>query len=114
MTAINLYFDSAVAGATTDTQLSAIVPTGQVVFLKSFGGSDVKNAGNDPDSIIAIQWGSGVSWTTIRAGSGQFFETTVGAEFVGDGVKRFRLVRQNRASAAHPIGAWVTAVVRSK
>lgn len=108
-TEINLFFDDNIAASSTDTKLSAIIPTGRKVTLKRFGGCDVA-IGDGLDSIIAIQWGSSGSWQTIR-GCSKSFEFEMQRDFEGDGSSRFRLVRINKSSSAKPILAWVDGII---
>lgn len=106
-TRISLFFDTNVNANSTDLQLGAVVPNGRSVSIKRFGGSV-------PDGIngaVALQWGSGGSFTTIRAIQREMEFKELG-EFVGDGVKRFRLARINRQTlGAQAIVAWLEAVV---
>lgn len=94
--------DSAVAASTIDVDQLPIIPNGISVNLMTFGGTVPKP---DAGSYVAIQWGSGAAWETIRAISGTF-EFTIEKEFVGNGVKRFRVVRENKEVSAHRMFAW--------
>jgi len=104
------YFDSSVAAGATDLQLSPIIPLNKTVRVTSFGGFD-PNIGDNKDGIIALQWGSGANWKTLRAGGGGTFEFTMNKDFVGDGASRFRLARQNKSASAKPLVVWLYALV---
>lgn len=91
-------------------QLMTPVPNGKTARLTSFGGYDpADNSG----SIIALQWGSADTWITIRAGGSGFFDCLFGAgkDFIGDGAKCFRIVRQNKSSNDKPMIAWMGALI---
>jgi hypothetical protein len=99
--------DNSVAGTTTLTEVLPIIQLGKVARLINFGGYDP--VGSDGiGGIISLQWGSGTTWQTIRAGGyGSFdFNWEKGIDFTGDGTKRFRIVRQNRSSTAKVMLAW--------
>jgi hypothetical protein len=104
------YFDSSVAAGATDLQLSPVIAVGKTVKIINFGGFD-PNIGDSKDGIIALQWGSGTTWKTIRAGGGATFDFKMDKDFVGDGVSRFRLARQNKSASAKPLIVWLYAVV---
>lgn len=105
----SLMYDSSIAAGVTDVQTTPSIPVGKKVRLQSFGGFD-PSIGDGIDSMIAIQWGAGTTWQTIRAG-GKVFEFQIGRDFLGDGAKRFRLVRQNKSASAKIIVAWLEALV---
>lgn len=109
-TTYEIYHDSSVASGATDLQLSPIIPIEKTVRILSFGGFD-PNIGDNKSSIIALQWGSGPDWKTIRAGGDGTFEFVLNKDFVGDGTKRFRLARQNKSASAKPLIVWLYAVV---
>lgn len=109
LTKYGIILDNSVGSTTTVTDLGPIIPNGKTVRLTSFGGYDP--VGSDGiGGIISLQWGSATNWLTIRAGGfGTFdFEWEKGIEFIGDGAKRFRIVRQNRSSVAKVMVAWLT------
>lgn len=105
-TSIEIALDNSVAANTTDIQTSGIIANGREVILKEFSGSAL---GND---YCVVQWGSGAAWTTIRASYGTFrFPLT--ASFVGDGAKRFRVLRINSdLSTSRRIFIHISALVR--
>jgi hypothetical protein len=109
---IDLIFDDSIGATTTDIKTGAIVASGKTVRLFNFGGYDPR-IGDGIDSLIVLQWGSGTSWQTVRAGGGGTFEHSwkSGQDFNGDGVKRFRLIRQNKSTSAKPIVAWMMALI---
>lgn len=103
-----LMYDNEVPVGTT-VDMTPVIPSGKVVTIKKFGGFDPA-VGDNKDSIIALQWGSGTTWTTIKAG-GKCFEFDMQRDFIGDGSKRFRLVRVNRSAQIKIIVAWLEALV---
>lgn len=113
-TSVNLIIENTVAQGATATDNSAIVPAGKTVRLVRFGGYERSISANTT-GIIALQWGQGAAWETIRVGGGPTpFDFILNRTFIGDGAKRFRIVRQNRdpaLSAAKEMVAWVEAVV---
>ena len=101
--------DSSIGASASLAELGEIIPTGKIARLSNFGGYDP--IGSDGvGAIISLQWGSGNSWLTIRVGGfGSFdFNWEKGVDFIGDGTKRFRIVRQNRSSVAKVISVWMT------
>jgi hypothetical protein len=110
---INLIVESAVAQGATDISLGTVIPNGETVRLLKFGGYERLLSSNT--GIIALQIGSGGTWQTIRAGGGGTpFEFELNKNYVGDGVKRFRLVLQNKDPAGGPakeMVAWIEAIV---
>ena len=102
----NIMKDGIVNAAITQTDLTPIIPIGKKVLLKRFGGCAGENAG-----FCAIQFGDNAGgWITIRALTGTY-EFLVGTEFIGDGVKRFRIIRQNDSTAAKYMSAYLEALV---
>ena len=85
-----------IAGATTDQQLSAIVPTGEkwhisrVVFAHAVDNRNFSGG-------FQLEWGSGASFVFITGAylTGATFNDKIDQTFTGDGTKRFRLTRQN-------------------
>ncbi len=109
-TKFDIYLDASVASGATDLQTSAIVPTGKIVRILNFGGFDPLTT-DLVHSAIAIQWGSGTTWKTLRSGGGGTFDFDLKKDIVGDGTKRLRLVRKNNSSAAKNLAAWLYAVI---
>lgn len=111
-TKYDLCFDSSIAAGATDIQSSAILPTGKTARLVCFGGYDPLIA-DKLSGFIALQWGSTGSWSTVRAGGDGFFnlEWPKGKDFIGDGSKRFRLVRQNKSSSDKIMVAWMYVLI---
>lgn len=107
-TKINIMLDTLVnAGATDVTEYTAIVD-GKRVSIKHLGFSVPRPTA---DTYAALQWGDASGgWTTIRAGVGNLqFESD--HEFVGNGVKKFRVVRKNGDAAQQRIFVWADAVI---
>ena len=111
-TKYDLVYDDSIAASSTDIRTSPIVPDGRVVRVLNFGGYDPRS-GDGISSFITLQFGSGSDWQTIRAGGDGFFDIKweKGKDFTGDGIKRFRLIRQNKSTSAKIIVAWFIALI---
>lgn len=96
--------ESNVSASSLDIDLSAIIPNGQTVTLKVFGGAIPFQVSG---SYIAIQWGDNSGgWNTIRAITREA-EYLINREFIGNGVRRFRIVRNNTDIQARAMVAWI-------
>lgn len=104
---VERFLDSSVAANTTDTQNTQAVPSGRSLRLKKFGGCIPYTLDG---SFIALQWGSGSTWETIRCLCGSI-EYVIDREFIGDGTKMFRVVRKNNGATAKNMAAWMDALV---
>lgn len=96
-TRVQIKFDTTVAAGVTDTQLSAIVPSGEVWNLQRiiFAHAD---SGNNISGGFQVDWGdAGGGWEFLYGAylTGSTYEIIVGRDFVGDGTKRLRCIRQN-------------------
>jgi hypothetical protein len=101
---IDICLDSAVDASKTAETLSAAIPNGKKVTVSEFGGSCL---GND---YIMLQWGSAGAFTTIRSSYGNF-KFSWKKSFVGDGQKRFRILRVNTdTESARRIFAYLSAI----
>jgi hypothetical protein len=109
-TTFDIYVDSNVAANAIEMMQSDVIPQNKTVRLSCFGGFDPA-IGDGKASVIAIQWGFGTNWKTLRAGGGGPFEYNVNIEVVGDGNKRFRLVRKNNSGTAKTLICWLFAVI---
>lgn len=89
----------------TAVDSSPVIPSGTTIRISKFG------AGASASALVALQWGSGSTWETIRAYglNGQSFGEAIDREFVGDGAKRLRVLRQNIWTGAAPVFVWVEA-----
>lgn len=107
-TKIDLVFDdSIVPGLPGDIKQSPVIPNGKIVRVLNMGWSCPLDS-----SIAAIQFGSGGSWNTFRGGYGNLdIKFTKGVDFVGDGVKRFRLIRINAGTGNQVLVVWFGAVI---
>jgi hypothetical protein len=99
------YEDSIVTANGVEIWASPEIPTGQTWHLIRFGGAAIDSA------LIALQIRTGTNpdtWQTLRAvmprGQGEF---TVNRQYVGDGVAKFRIVRQEKSGNAQAIVAWI-------
>lgn len=110
---INIIVESTVNQGATSITEGAIVPLNKKVRVLKFGGYERLLSSNT--GIIALQWGTAATWETIRVlGGGTPVELILNLEFIGDGAKRFRIVRQNRdpaLSAAKEMVAWAEVFV---
>jgi len=104
-----VFEDSSVGPLGTEIRTDPIVPNGKVILLRKIGGCD-PGIGDNIDSLWIVQWGSGGSWESVRVGSG-CTEFQIETTFVGDGVKRFRFVRQNKSLVAKSIVLWAEALL---
>jgi hypothetical protein len=109
---IDFIVENTVAQGATVTDMTSIIPNGKTVKINKFGGYERLLSLNT--GIIALQFGSGAAWTTLRAGGGGTFEFPIDRTFDGDGAKRFRVVRINKdpvGSVAKEMVAWIEAVI---
>lgn len=107
---IDVLIDSSVGASSTDVYESPIIPSGKTVRILSFGGMDPL-VGDGIGSIIALQWGKNGAWKSIRAISGCTIEFDLKKDFIGDGEKKFRLIRMNKSNSSKVIGAWIDGVI---
>ena len=109
MAIVDDFIDDIVNAGQTNLRLSPIIANGVKIKIKKFGCFVRSKPEN---GIVALQWGSGSSFDTIRAISG-IFELEINKIFVGDGVKRFRLVRINKSILDNfEIATWYEAYTR--
>ncbi len=110
-TLIDLSADDTVSANTTDTLDGPVLASGDTARILRFGGAVAKNDA-DNDNIFAVQWGdTGGGFKTIRAFP-NFFDFELFKEFDGDGVKHFRLIRQNNNTGpAKQMVAWLEGVI---
>jgi hypothetical protein len=93
-------------GSTVVTE-SQVPPGGLKIQLKVFGGYDPLT--DAMSSIIGLQWGQGASWESLAVGGNGYFEKAfIDRILIGDGTKRFRLIRINKSSTAKNLYAWAT------
>ena len=105
-TRFTLFFDSVIAADSSDAQLTPVVPNGKKVRLLEIGWS----ASILDDSMVAVQWGNAGNWTTIRSGYGTIC-LHLNKDFIGNGTKRFRIIRQNKhATEEKIVMAWLEAI----
>jgi hypothetical protein len=106
-----LNVDDSVLGNSSETDETAVIPTGEVWDLEVFGGSEV-GAGDNVASQILLQEWDGVSWTTIRllGLASVAYELDLKRSYVGDGVKKLRLRRVNKTASAKRIAAYIEGI----
>lgn len=98
--------DGSVLSLSNTVKTSAIVTNGKRMLLQKFGGCSGLTAG-----FCGVQWGDAAGgWVMIRALSGTY-EFIVNQEFIGNGVKRFRIIRQNDSTATKYMAAWAEALL---
>lgn len=102
---LDKYEDGTVSAGGTEVWTGPVIPTGERWHLAKFGGAAVDSA------LIALQerisTGPDV-WRTLRAvmprGQGEF---NVNRDYIGDGVARLRVVRQEKSGTAQAIVFWL-------
>ena len=109
-TEIHLVKDDSVNASSTHITESPVVPNGKIVKLKKLGCIDPA-IGDGLDSIIVLQWGTGGSWTTIRACS-RNSEFIINRDFIGDGINKFRVLRMNESITPKVIVFWLEALIK--
>lgn len=102
--------DQVTAGATEVNAHPSAVPNGKIARIGKFGASAPRDS-DGIEGLIALQWGSGGSWSTVRAICSSFAEINVDREFIGDGVKTFRFIRINRAAVDKEMVAWIEGLI---
>ena len=87
--------------------IGPIIPIGKVVRILKFGGSDGEESGSP--SYVYLQWGSAGAFKNVRVFPLRASSHTevVMRDFVGDGVKRLRIVRENTSGVSRAIFAWI-------
>ena len=101
--------DDAKLAPGTDVTQSPIIPNGKTVRLREFGGC-APMIGDGKDGFIGLQWGSGGTWDSLAVGCHEF-QRKLNSDFVGDGSKRFRIVRINESASNRYIVAWLDAIL---
>lgn len=106
---VSILLEDAIAGGAFSIHTEPIVPSGVKVTVLNFGAS-VSPLLDRPQ--IALQWGSsGSGWTTIRA-LASTWDFQLNQTFVGDGNKRFRVVRRHEDTVTNQIIAvWANGVL---
>jgi len=84
---------------------SDVIPTGKTFRLKVFGCYDPP-VGDGTGSIVHLEYGEGATWETIRVIGYGTHNHEVNQEYVGDGVKKFRITRTNNSSKDKIIYTW--------
>jgi hypothetical protein len=97
-----------VTGLTPVNTDSAPIPAGKRIRVLKVGGSD-QNLGGNQSSLFVFQWGTVGAFQEIAvfALSGAAVEFETKEEFVGDGVKFFRLTRVSGIATAKRIMIWM-------
>lgn len=108
-TKFHYIFDDEVTAGGTAVETFPIIPSGIMLTLKMFGGADLA-IGDGIDSWAALQWGSGATWETVRVGT-KMWNLHMKHDFLGDGTKRFRLVRKNESTTDKKIVVWIESLL---
>jgi hypothetical protein len=105
-------FSSVAAGA-TDVFDTNPVPVGKKFLLKTICVSDA-NIGDHKSTRYEVMFGVPGSFTDIITCfiTGNVFVFDVNEEFIGDGVKFFRITRQNNSASAKRCPICIKAFVR--
>jgi hypothetical protein len=105
-----------ISATTQDITLLDVVPAGVIMKLKVFGcaiPTQQRPGGGSPfeTSDTKLEWGSGSTFQLIRVclENNQF---TINRDFVGDGVKRLRVVRDNKSPTVKNMTYWVEALIK--
>lgn len=107
-------FDSSVAGLTNAVDESPVFPVGQKWQIKRVIFAD-PGIGDNISAGFQLQWGSpGSGYEFINGAylTGDTREIVINRIFVGDGDKRFRVVRQNNSAAAKKVTTFIEAIRR--
>lgn len=87
-----------VAGGLLDSFETEVVPNGQKWQLSSLVFSD-QGIGDGKSGGFTLEWGTTGSWDFVEGGylTGTTWRQEMNRVFIGDGVKRFRIRRQNNS-----------------
>jgi len=110
---VDLLFDGNVTAGASEISIigNGPIPNGETWRIVKFGGSEV-GSGDGVASVIAIQEDNGSGWKTIR-GFGivsNCSEIEIGRDFIGNGTRKIRIIRQNKSGASKQIIAWIMGV----
>ena len=104
--------DNVAASSTAIDELGTPIPDGETWRVLEFGGSEM-GAGDNVASSIALQVADdGTTWKTVR-GFGVVSaccHNAIDRDFVGDGTRKLRVIRQNNTASAKKIVAWIIGV----
>ena len=103
--------DNVTAGAPSITD-SIVIPAGVVVTMKKFGCADPPTSGGI-GNIIKLRWGSVAGgFETILPCTLIYEFKDINRDVMGDGVKHFRISRENKGAGPKTIFVWFNALVR--
>jgi hypothetical protein len=93
---VSLRYDADVSAGAADIQTTSIIPNGETWTVERF----ICAHGNDGTNIsggFQVDWGSAGSWETLGLSyiTGDTKVMPIYRDFTGDGVKKFRFIRQN-------------------
>lgn len=93
---------------TVEEDLTDPITSGKRAIIKYFGAA-IPGTG-----VVDLYFGDGSSWDLVRSVAGGTYEfKDINEDFVGDGVKRFKVIR-TRQGAGGPLAikAWFKAIER--
>jgi len=96
-----LRYDSSVPPTTIGIDLTPILPIGETWQVVRFIFADPNN-GDNISAGFQVDYGSGGTWEFVNGGylSGNTSEIILNKTFTGDGIKRFRAIRNNLSASA--------------
>jgi len=95
-TKVELSTDLIISAGATEVWESAVIPSGKTFLMQELFASSIEG------DYVVLQWGSSGSWETVTGFYG-IATRQIKKEFVGDGVKKFRVVRVNSGGSARRI-----------
>lgn len=92
------YRDEVAPGNKID--LTGVIPAGEV-WQVSYALFSDKNIGDNISGGFSFEWGAGGGWEIIHIGflTGNIHRLDINRSFTGDGLSRFRTIRQNNSAS---------------
>jgi len=111
----SIFLTSEVNANSTDTETSPKIQNGKTWVVEKVGFTEPILDIYGYSSEFALQWGSSGNWDDIRiaAIAGNTIEMTINESFIGDGTKRFRMIRKNNSDLDKRLGLWIIAYEKS-
>ncbi len=82
-----------------DIKTYEVVPSGSIARIRSFGAAS-------PSVFVVLEWGQGSSWDVVHAIYG-YASPIISGDYIGDGVKAFRVRRINATSSDQNSFFWL-------
>lgn len=96
-----IFYEDEINAGIEDKKQTPIVTNNKIVRIVELGWSCASN------DIAIFQWGDDLGgWETIRGGYGNMSFSNLFKDFIGDGVKRFQIIRNNNGGSPRPIIVW--------